>query len=48
VDGENILPEIKKVQQQMKTFCAAIHSGKHKGYTGKKIKTIVNIVNTCV
>ena len=43
VDGKNIVPEIKKVQKQMKTFCAAIHSGEHKGYTGKKIKTIVNI-----
>ena len=43
VDGANILPEIKRVQKQMKTFCNAIHSGEHKGYTGKKIKTIVNI-----
>jgi len=43
VDGVNILPEIKRVQKQMKTFCDAIHSGEHKGYTGKKIKTIVNI-----
>ena len=43
VDGVNILPEIKRVQKQMKTFCNAIHSGEHKGYTGKKIKTIVNI-----
>ncbi len=43
VEGKNILPEIKRVQKQMKTFCAAIHSGAHKGYTGKKIKTIVNI-----
>jgi len=43
VNGENILPEIRRVQQQMKTFCNALHSGEHKGYTGKKIKTIVNI-----
>lgn len=43
VNGKNILPDIKKVQQQMKSFCTRIHQGKHKGYTGKKIKYIVNI-----
>jgi glucose-6-phosphate isomerase len=43
VDGEDIMPEIKRVLQQMKTFCNAIHSGEHKGYTRKKIKSIVNI-----
>ena len=43
VDGKNILPEIKKVQKQMKTFCAAIHSGRPKGNNGKKIKTLEKI-----
>src|SRR5690606_34720191 len=28
---------------KMKNFCQAVHSGKHVGYTGKKIKSIVNI-----
>lgn len=42
-NGKNVMPEIKKVQQQMKEFCQRIHTGKHKGYTGKKIKYIVNI-----
>jgi len=42
-DGENVMPEIKKVRKQMKTFCDKIHSGEWKGYTGKKIKNIVNI-----
>jgi len=42
-DGENVMPEIKKVRQQMKIFCEKIHSGEWKGYTGKKIKHIVNI-----
>jgi len=36
VDGADIMPEIRKVLQQMKTFCNSIHSGTHKGYTGKK------------
>jgi glucose-6-phosphate isomerase len=43
VDGNDILPEIKRVQKQMKSFCEAVHSGEHKGYTGKKITSIVNI-----
>ena len=42
-DGVDVMPAIQKVQEQMKSFCAAIHSGEWKGYTGKKIKYIVNI-----
>jgi glucose-6-phosphate isomerase len=42
-NGKNVMPEVRKVQQQMKDFCERIHTGKHKGYTGKKIKYIVNI-----
>jgi glucose-6-phosphate isomerase len=43
LDGKNIMHDIRRVQDQMKNFCNAIHSGAHKGYTGKKINTIVNI-----
>ena len=43
VDGADIMPAIKSVLQQMKVFCTSIHNGSHKGYTGKKITTIVNI-----
>lgn len=42
-EGKNVMPEVQRVQQQMKTFCHSVHSGKWKGYTGKKIKYIVNI-----
>jgi glucose-6-phosphate isomerase len=42
-DGIDVMPAIKNVQEQMKTFCTAVHSGEWKGYTGKKIKYIVNI-----
>lgn len=42
-DGVDVMPAIQQVQAQMKKFCAAIHSGEWKGYTGKKIKYIVNI-----
>lgn len=43
VDGEDVMPAVQKVQQQMKAFCSSIHSGEWKGYTGKHIKYIVNI-----
>ena len=41
--GKDIMPDVQKVLAQMKSFCANIHSGEWKGYTGKKIKYIVNI-----
>lgn len=34
--GENVLPEVRKVQRKMKAFADAVHTGKHLGYTGKK------------
>jgi glucose-6-phosphate isomerase len=43
VEGKDIMPRIHKVQEQMKDFCEQVHSGKWKGYTGKKIRYIVNI-----
>lgn len=43
VDGKDIMPLIKKVQNHMKGFCETVHTGKWKGYSGKKIKYIVNI-----
>ena len=42
-EGNDIMPEVKKALKKMKTFCNAIHSGKLRGYSGKKIKYIVNI-----
>ncbi|MEP7238736.1 MAG: glucose-6-phosphate isomerase, partial [Ferruginibacter sp.] len=42
-DDVDVMPSIQLVQEQMKKFCAAVHSGEWKGYTGKKIKYIVNI-----
>lgn len=42
-DGKDVMPEVHRVQKQMKEFCEKIHSGEWKGYSGKKIKYIVNI-----
>ena len=43
VDGKDVMPLVKKVLRQMQSFCEEIHNGSRKGYTGKKIKYIVNI-----
>lgn len=42
-DGKDVMPEIQGVLLQMKNFCTNLHNGTWKGYTGKKIKYIVNI-----
>lgn len=42
-DDKDVMPDIKRVLRQMKTFCTAVHDGSHVGFTGKKITTIVNI-----
>ena len=43
VEGKNIMEDVQQVQKQMKDFCAQVHNGDWKGYTGKKIRYIVNI-----
>ena len=42
-DGKDVMPDVRRVQQQMREFSATVHSGARKGYSGKKIKYIVNI-----
>jgi glucose-6-phosphate isomerase len=42
-EGKDVMPEVKKSWEHMRTFCEKVHSGEWKGYTGKKIKYIVNI-----
>lgn len=43
VDGENIMPQIQSVWNQMQSFSEKIIAGEHKGYTGKPITDIINI-----
>jgi glucose-6-phosphate isomerase len=43
VDGKDVMPEIQNVKAKMRLFAEKVHSGEWKGYTGKKINTIVNI-----
>ncbi|HEY4150616.1 MAG TPA: glucose-6-phosphate isomerase [Chitinophagaceae bacterium] len=42
-EGKDVMPDVLRVLQQMKQFAARIHSGEWKGYSGKKIRYIVNI-----
>ena len=42
-EGKDVMPDVNAVLQQMKTFSEKLHSGEWKGYTGKKIKYIINI-----
>ncbi|MBN8651782.1 MAG: glucose-6-phosphate isomerase [Cytophagales bacterium] len=43
VDGEDVMPLINKVLEQIKNFSNQLLSGNWKGYTGKAITDIVNI-----
>ncbi len=43
VDGENIMPGIHQVLDQMEAFTESVRSGQWRGSTGKRITDIVNI-----
>jgi glucose-6-phosphate isomerase len=41
--GINVVPEVHKVLEKMADFAEAVRSGRWRGFTGKRIKNIVNI-----
>src|SRR5947209_8376364 len=43
VDGENVVPEVHKVLDKMANFSNRVRSGEWKGYTGKRIRNVINI-----
>lgn len=43
VDGENVMPGVHEVLDRMEAFTERIRSGEWKGFTGKKIRNVVNI-----
>ncbi len=43
VDGQNVVPAIQNELAKMEAFCHRFANGELKGYTGKPLKTIVNI-----
>ncbi|MEU9189271.1 glucose-6-phosphate isomerase, partial [Streptomyces sp. NPDC048484] len=43
VDGENVVPKVHAVLDRMADFAEQVRSGKWTGYTGRRIRNIVNI-----
>lgn len=43
VDSKSVVEGVNEVLEHMKEFSEQVRSGDWKGYTGKKIKTIINI-----
>ncbi len=43
VDGENVVPEVHAVLDKMTNFANRVRSGEWKGYTGKRIRNVINI-----
>ncbi|MGH7911934.1 MAG: glucose-6-phosphate isomerase, partial [Candidatus Dormibacteraceae bacterium] len=43
VDGKDVVPEVYRVRRRMADFANRVRSGDWKGYTGKRIRNVVNI-----
>ncbi len=43
VDDEDVMPEVNRVLDQMRLFSEKLRNGEWKGYSGKAIKSVVNI-----
>lgn len=43
VDGKNIVPGVQATLNQMKTFATDVRNGSWTGYTGKRIRKVVNL-----
>jgi glucose-6-phosphate isomerase len=43
VDGEDVMPEVVRVREQMRVFSDAVRDGVWRGHTGERITDVVNI-----
>ena len=43
VDGENVVPAVQEVLDRMSDFSNRVRSGAWKGFTGKRIRNVINI-----
>src|SRR5499427_8745500 len=43
VDGENVVPKVHAVLDEMADFSDRVRSGEWKGFTGKRIRNVINI-----
>jgi glucose-6-phosphate isomerase len=42
-DGRNVVADVHEVLEKMATFAEAVRTGKWRGFTGKRIKNVINI-----
>jgi glucose-6-phosphate isomerase len=43
VDGKNVVPEVHQVLDRMSAFADRVRSGDWKGFTGKRIRNVINV-----
>jgi glucose-6-phosphate isomerase len=43
VDGKNVVPDVHEVLDRMADFCTRVRTGKWTGFTGKRIRNVVNV-----
>ena len=43
VDGEDVMPEVNRVLEKMRSFSERVRSGEWRGYSGQRITDVVNI-----
>jgi len=43
VDGKNVVPEVQHVLEKMRSFSTRVRSGEWKGFTGKRIRNVINV-----
>jgi len=43
VDGKDVMPDVRRVLEQMRIFTESVRSGEWKGFTGEAITDVVNI-----
>ncbi len=43
VDGEDVMPDVRRVYEHMLGFCERVRNGEWTGYTGKPVTDVVNI-----
>ena len=43
VDGKDVMPDVRATLAKMSDFADAVRTGKHRGFTGRRIKYVVNI-----
>ena len=43
VDGKDVMPDVRNVLAKMGAFAEKVRGGEHRGFTGKKIRYVVNI-----